>query len=163
MRSPSTIAFLLADLVLWKPALFGAKPEMVIKGGTIAWAQMGDPNASIPTPQPVVMRPMFGSFGKAVGGTSVAFVSAAAKAAGVKEAYGLQRAVEPVVGTRALGKSDMVLNDAKPAIKVDAETFEVTADGELTELRDVVGSVYIRGCMWTTIQSPSTHPSTCIS
>ena len=122
---------MLADLVLWQPALFGAKPEMVIKGGTIAWAQMGDPNASIPTPQPVVMRPMFGSFGKAVGGTSVAFVSAAAKAAGVKEAYGLQKAVEPVVGTRALGKSDMVLNDAKPAIKVDAETFEVTADGEL--------------------------------
>ena len=122
---------MLADLVLWQPALFGVKPEMVIKGGTIAWAQMGDPNASIPTPQPVVMRPMFGSFGKAVGGTSVAFVSAAAKAAGVKEAYGLQKAVEPVVGTRALGKSDMVLNDAKPAIKVDAETFEVTADGEL--------------------------------
>ena len=122
---------MLADLVLWQPALFGAKPEMIIKGGTIAWAQMGDPNASIPTPQPVVMRPMFGSFGKAVGGTSVAFVSAAAKAAGVKEAYGLQKAVEPVVGTRALGKSDMVLNDAKPAIKVDAETFEVTADGEL--------------------------------
>ena len=121
----------MADLVLWKPAFFGTKPALILKSGFIVAAPMGDPNASIPTPQPVVMRPMFGSFGKAVGGTSVAFVSAAAKTAGVKEAYGLQKAVEPVVGTRALGKSDMVLNDAKPAIKVDAETFEVTADGEL--------------------------------
>eukprot|EP00967_Tisochrysis_lutea_P103723 scaffold156825_cov30-Tisochrysis_lutea.AAC.1 len=119
----------LADLVLWKPALFGAKPEMVIKGGTIAWAQMGDPNASIPTPQPVVMRPMFGAFGSAVGGTSVIFVSGAAHAANVKEKYGLNKNTEPVHGTRTVSKSDMVHNSLMPKIKVHPETFEVTADG----------------------------------
>ena len=119
----------LADLCLWKPSLFGAKPEMVIKGGTIAWAQMGDPNASIPTPQPVVMRPMFGSFGKAVGPTSIAFVSQAAKDAGIKEKYGLSKAVEAVKNCHKRGKKDMVHNDAMPVINVDAETFEVTADG----------------------------------
>jgi len=120
----------LADLVLWKPSMFGAKPEMIIKGGTIAWAQMGDPNASIPTPQPVVMRPMFGALGKAVGGTSIAFVSAAAAKADVGAKYGLSKAVEAVKGTRGIGKKDMVNNDAMPAITVDPETFEVQADGE---------------------------------
>ena len=85
---------MLADLVLWKPSMFGAKPELVLKGGTVAWAQMGDPNASIPTPQPVVMRPMFGALGKAVGQTSVAFVSAAAVANGIKDKYGLSKAVD---------------------------------------------------------------------
>ena len=119
----------LADLVLWKPSFFGAKPEIVLKGGTIAWAQMGDPNASIPTPQPVVMRPQFGSFGKAIGNTSIAFVSQAAVDAGIKSKYGLEKAVEAVKNTRNLGKKDMVHNDALPAIKVDPETFEVTADG----------------------------------
>ena len=119
----------LADLVLWKTGMFGAKPEVVMKGGTIAWAQMGDPNASIPTPQPVVMRPMFGSFGKAVGGTSVAFVSQAAKSNGIKDKYGLSKAVEAVVNCHGRGKKDMVHNSAMPAINVDPETFEVTADG----------------------------------
>ncbi|KAH8046462.1 urease [Aureococcus anophagefferens] len=125
----------LADIVLWKPSHFGAKPEMVVKGGTIAWAQMGDPNASIPTPQPVKMRPMFGALSPtAVGDTSLAFVSAAAHGRGVREAYGLnkQTAVQtaPVRGTRTVAKKDMVLNDATPTITVDPETFEVTADGE---------------------------------
>jgi len=119
----------LADLVLWKPSLFGAKPEMILKGGTVAWAQMGDPNASIPTPQPVIMRPMFGAHGKAVGQTSIAFVSSAAHAAGIKDKYRLNKAVEPVKRTRGLGKKDMLHNDAMPKITVDPETFEVTADG----------------------------------
>lgn len=121
----------LADICLWTPAMFGAKPEMVIKGGTIAWAQMGDPNASIPTPQPVVMRPMFGAFGRAVGPSCVSFVSAAAAAAGVGERYGLQKSVEAVKNTRKIGKADMVHNSATPDIRVDPETFEVTADGEV--------------------------------
>jgi len=121
----------LADLVLWKPSLFGAKPEMIVKGGTCAWAQMGDPNASIPTPQPVVMRPMFGSHGKAVGPTSIAFVSQAAVSNGIKEKYGLSKAVEAVKNTRDLGKKDMVRNDAMPKIEVDPETFVVKADGEV--------------------------------
>jgi len=120
----------LADIVLWNPAMFGAKPEMVIKGGTIAWAQMGDPNASIPTPQPVVMRPMFGSFGHAIGPSCVSFVSAAAAEARVGEKYGLSKAVEAVKGTRSVSKADMVHNSATPDIKVDPETFHVTADGE---------------------------------
>jgi urease len=121
----------LADLVLWKPALFGAKPEMVIKGGTIAWAQMGDPNASIPTPQPVIMRPMFGAYGaKAIGGTSLAFVSAAAARADVGARYGLNKQVEAVKKCRTIGKADMVHNGACPKITVDPETFEVVADGE---------------------------------
>jgi urease alpha subunit len=120
----------LADICLWQPAMFGAKPEMVIKGGTIAWAQMGDPNASIPTPQPVLMRPMFGAFGKAVGPSSISFVSKAAADAGVRQQYGLEKVVEAVHRTRGIGKKDMVLNDACPDLKVDSETFEVTADGE---------------------------------
>jgi urease subunit alpha len=120
----------LADLVLWKPAFFGIRPELVIKGGFIAWAQMGDPNASIPTPQPLVMRPMFGSFGRATGSTSIAFVSGASLEAGMPAAYGLAKRIEAVRGCRAIGKRDMKLNDAMPAIAVDPETYVVTADGE---------------------------------
>ncbi len=121
----------LADLVLWKPALFGAKPELVLKGGFIAWAQMGDANASIPTPQPVRMRPMFGALGGAVGATSLAFISATSqeRLAG----YGLRKRLAPVQGCRKLSKADMRLNAAVPRITVDAETYTVTADGE--ELR----------------------------
>ena len=119
----------LADIVLWDPAFFGAKPEMVVKGGHIAWAQMGDPNASIPTPQPVMMRPMFGAQPGAVGGTSLAFVSGAAHAAGVGARYGLSKSTEPVKGTRSVSKADMVHNSAMPKITVCPETFEVTADG----------------------------------
>lgn len=121
----------LADLVLWRPAFFGAKPELVIKGGFIAWAQMGDPNASIPTPQPVSMRPMFGAFGRATGATSVAFVSQAALSSRSVERYGLTKRVEAVRGCRGLGKRDMKLNDALPRISVDPETYEVRADGAL--------------------------------
>jgi len=121
----------LADLVLWKPAFFGAKPEMVIKGGIIAWSQMGDPNASIPTPQPVSMRPMFGAFGAAPGPISIAFVSKACDEKGVAAGYGLSKRVEPVFGCRKIGKKDMKWNDATPRITVDPETYEVRADGEL--------------------------------
>jgi len=120
----------LADLVLWKPALFGSKPELVIKGGFIAWAQMGDPNASIPTPQPVYMRPMFGGFGRASASTSVAFVSQAAVAAGKPASYGLRKQIEAVKGCRTIGKKDMKLNDATPKIEVNAENYKVLADGE---------------------------------
>jgi urease subunit alpha len=121
----------LADLVLWKPSMFGAKPEMVIKGGFIAWAQMGDPNASIPTPQPVLMRPMFGAFGRATGATSIAFVSQLAKKANVGKAYGLTKQVVAVKGCRKVGKKDLKWNNAMPKITVDPETYEVRADGEL--------------------------------
>ncbi|MGR3541718.1 MAG: urease subunit alpha [Hasllibacter sp.] len=120
-----------ADLVLWSPAFFGAKPDMVLVGGMIAVAQMGDPNASIPTPQPVHTRPMFGAMGRAVEHCAVAFVSAQAHDAGLREAIGLHRATVPIASTRAVGKADMVLNDATPQIKVDPETYEVRADGEL--------------------------------
>jgi urease subunit alpha len=118
----------MADLVLWKPGFFGAKPELVLKGGVIAYAQMGDPNASIPTPQPVQMRPMFGSMGRARGAASMAFVSQAA--VDNVAAYGLTKRIQPVVGCRGLMKTDMVLNDALPVITVDPETYRVTADGE---------------------------------
>jgi urease subunit alpha len=120
-----------ADLVLWNPAFFGVKPEMVLIGGTIAMAQMGDPNASIPTPQPVWSRPMFGAFGRAVERASVTFVSAAAEAAGVRATLGLAKDTVAVHGTRDIGKADMVLNDATPHMEVDPETYEVRADGEL--------------------------------
>jgi urease subunit alpha len=120
----------LADLVLWRPAFFGAKPEMVIKGGVIAWSQMGDANASIPTPQPVLMRPMFGSFAQAVGPISIAFVSQACVDAGTAKEYGLRKRIEPVRNCRNIGKRDMKLNDLAPAITVDPETYLVTADGE---------------------------------
>jgi urease subunit alpha len=120
-----------ADLVLWKPAMFGAKCEMVIKGGIIAWSQMGDPNASIPTPQPVYMRPMFGSFGRATGQSALAFVSQASVDSGTVEQYGLAKHVTPVKNCRTVTKKDMKYNDATPEITVDAETYTVTADGEV--------------------------------
>ncbi|KAJ3671461.1 hypothetical protein LUZ60_007540 [Juncus effusus] len=120
-----------ADLVIWTPAFFGAKPEMVIKGGVIAWANMGDPNASIPTPEPVMMRPMFGAFGKAGSKNSIAFVSKAAKDSNIAAKYGLQKRVESVSNVRNLTKLDMKLNDALPKIEVDPESYTVTADGEV--------------------------------
>jgi urease subunit alpha len=120
----------LADLVLWKPAFFGVKPELVVKGGAIAWAAMGDPNGSIPTPQPVRGRPMFAAYGRAVGATALTFVSAAALAAGVPGRLGLGRRAVAVRRCRSLGKRDMVHNDALPRIEVDPETYEVRADGE---------------------------------
>jgi urease subunit alpha len=121
----------LADLVVWSPAFFGTKPDLVIKGGAIAWALMGDPNASIPTPQPVHYRPMFGAFGRAIAATAITFVSAAAEAAGIGRRLGLQRSIVAVEGTRGIGKAQMVLNDATPVITVDPETYEVRADGVL--------------------------------
>jgi urease subunit alpha len=120
----------LADLVLWKPAFFGVKPSAVLKGGMIAAAAMGDPNASIPTPQPVHYRPMFGSYGRAVR-TSVTFVSQAALANPAVKTLGLARPLAAVRNTRGIGKKDMVHNDYRPAIHVDPETYEVRADGEL--------------------------------
>jgi urease subunit alpha len=119
----------LADLVLWEPAFFGAKPKLVIKGGLINWALMGDPNASVTTAEPVCYRPMFGAFGSALAKTCVSFVSAAACEAGVAERLELQRLVRPVERTRTITKRDLVRNDALPAIKVDPETFAVTVDG----------------------------------
>ncbi|MGL5875057.1 MAG: urease subunit alpha [Xenococcaceae cyanobacterium] len=121
----------LADLCLWKPAFFGVKPEMVIKGGAIAWAQMGDANASIPTPQPVHMRPMFASFGGAIAATSVTFVSGAALERGVPQQIGLHKNAVAVSNTRNLSKGDLKLNNALPRMEVDSETYQVKADGEL--------------------------------
>jgi urease subunit alpha len=120
----------LADLVLWRPAFFGVKPSMVLKGGMIASAQMGDPNASIPTPQPVYMRPMFGAFG---GGLkkSLTFVSRAAFETAIGERLGLAKQVVPICATRQLRKADMIHNSATPHMEVDPETYEVRADGEL--------------------------------
>jgi len=119
----------LADLVLWSPAFFGVKPDLVLKAGTIAAALMGDPNASIPTPQPVHYRPMFGAFGRALSVSCVTFLPAIAIERGIGERLGLQRIVLPARGIRAIGKSRMVLNDATPDIQVDPETYEVRADG----------------------------------
>lgn len=119
-----------ADIVLWNPAFFGVKPEMILKGGIIAYAQMGDPNASIPTPQPQWGRPMFGAFGRAINPTNLTFVSQAAVDAGVPEKLGLQRRVEAVRGCRTIGKKDMIHNDATPNIEVNPETYEVRVDGE---------------------------------
>ncbi|NEQ49632.1 MAG: urease subunit alpha [Leptolyngbya sp. SIO3F4] len=121
----------LADICLWKPAFFGVKPEIVIKGGVIAWAQMGDPNASIPTPQPIHMRPMFGAFGGAIGSTSLTFVSKAAAEANIASQIGLQTSAIAVSGCRNLSKADMKLNDYQPTMEVDPETYEVRADGQL--------------------------------
>lgn len=121
----------LADLCLWKPAMFGVKPEIVIKGGAIAWAQMGDPNASIPTPQPIHMRPMFGSFGGAIAATSFTFMSQAAIDAGVNDLIRLQKPAAAVNNTRQITKADMKLNAYQPDVEVDPETYEVRADGEL--------------------------------
>jgi urease subunit alpha len=119
----------LADLVLWEPAFFGAKPKMVIKSGMIAWSIMGDPNASLPTPQPVYYRPMYGAHGAALAQSCVTFVSRAGYEAGVADKLGLQRQVIPVYGTRGLTKRDMVRNDVLPHIEVDPETFAVKVDG----------------------------------
>jgi len=121
----------LADLCLWRPAFFGVKPEIVIKGGMIAWSQMGDANASIPTPQPVHMRPMFGSFAGARNATSLTFVSQAALEREIPQQLGLRKSAVAVSGTRQLTKQDMKLNDALPHIEVDSESYEVRADGEL--------------------------------
>ncbi|MEO0534679.1 MAG: urease subunit alpha [Cyanobacteria bacterium P01_A01_bin.123] len=121
----------LADICLWKPAFFGVKPEIVIKGGAIAWAQMGDPNASIPTPQPVHMRPMFGSFGGAIAATSLSFMSKAALEAGIPAQIGLATPAVAVANCRNLSKADMKLNDLAPEMEVDSETYEVRANGEL--------------------------------
>jgi urease subunit alpha len=121
----------LADLVLWRPAFFGVKPEMIIKGGFIAWSVMGDANASIPTPQPVLYRPMFGSFGGATAATSLTFLSAAAIEAEVPKKLGLRKQAVAVENCRGIGKADMIHNDATPEIEVDPETYEVRADGEL--------------------------------
>ena len=121
----------LADLVLWRPAFFGAKAALIVKGGMIVAAPMGDINASIPTPQPVHWRPMFGSFGGAIGASSLAFVSQAALGSGVLDGLGLRKQLAAVRGTRTLTKRDLIHNDALPHIEVDAQTYEVRADGEL--------------------------------
>ena len=121
----------MADLVLWEPAFFGTKPKLVIKGGLINWAQMGDPNASLPTPQPVYMRPMYGAFGKALKTTCVNLMSRASIDAGVPEKLGLERICYPVHGTRQISKYDMIRNTAMPRIEINPETFYVYVDGEL--------------------------------
>jgi urease subunit alpha len=119
----------LADLVLWRPAMFGIKPELVLKGGFIAWAQMGDANASIPTPQPLIMRPMFGAHGRATGATSVTFVSKRSLREGGLEGLRLNKRLVAVARCRDIGKRDMVLNDALPVLTIDPETYEVRAYG----------------------------------
>jgi len=121
----------LADIVLWKPALFGVKPSLILKGGMIAAAPMGDPNASIPSPQPVHYRPMFGSFGGARNKTSLTFLSLAAVESGISEQLGLRTDIAVVRNCRDIGKKDMLLNDYMPQIEVDSQTYEVRADGEL--------------------------------
>ena len=122
----------MADLVLWRPAFFGVKPEIVLKGGFIAHAAMGDANASIPTPQPVLGRPMFGSMGKAVGSTSYSFVSKASfDTKDFQSELGLDKKIAPISNCRDIGKKDMVLNDYLPKIEVDPETYIVKADGEI--------------------------------
>jgi urease subunit alpha len=121
----------LADLVIWTPAFFGVKPDMVIKGGTIVAAQMGDPNASIPTPQPVHYRPMFGAFGKALTASSLLFVSKAAAKSNLRNKLGVEKKFVAVENTRKINKKSMIHNDATPDIEVDPETYEVRADGEL--------------------------------
>lgn len=137
----------MADLVLWEPAFFGTKPKMVIKGGLINWAQMGDPNASLPTPQPVYMRPMFGAMGKALTATTARFVSRAAYDDGIKEKLGLDSIIYPVHGCRHIGKADMVLNNATPKIEVDPETFNVYVDGVLAYV-DPAKSVALGQLYW---------------
>ena len=121
----------LADLVLWSPAFFGVKPNLIIKGGMVAMAKMGDPNASIPTPQPVHYRPMFGSYGKARQATTMTFISQAAMAAGIPEQLKLANRIGVVKGCRTVKKKDMLLNDWQPNLEVDPQTYQVRADGEL--------------------------------
>jgi urease subunit alpha len=120
----------LADLVLWEPAFFGVRPHAVIKGGMIAWAAMGDANASIPTPQPVLPRPMFGAAPAAAAATSVHFVSPQAIEDSLADRLAVNRRLVPVGNVRAIGKADMPLNDAMPRIKVEPDTFTVRIDGE---------------------------------
>jgi urease subunit alpha len=120
-----------ADLVIWKPAFFGVKPAIIMKGGFIAMAAMGDPNASIPTPQPVHYRPMFGSYGGALARGSLTFTSQAGMAAGIGQKYGLQKTLSAVKGIRGVGKRHMILNDYAPKMEVDAQTYAVRADGLL--------------------------------
>ncbi|WP_433340110.1 urease subunit alpha [Streptomyces sp. CA-253872] len=124
----------LADIVLWPMHSFGAKPKMVVKGGIISWTQMGDPNASLPTPQPVYYRPSFGQYGRAMQSTHVTFMSQAGIAAGVPEKLGLERRVLPVRKTRTIGKHNMIRNDVVPRIEVDPETYKVTVDGEVVTI-----------------------------
>lgn len=119
-----------ADLVLWNPAFFGAKPDIIIKGGMIIASKMGDANASIPTTQPIFYQPMFAAHGKAKAEACLTFVSKAAMDADVKSQYGLEKTVVPVSGCRNISKKDMVYNDRTPVITVDPETYEVTVDGE---------------------------------
>lgn len=119
----------MADLVLWEPAFFGAKPKLVLKGGMIVWANMGDPNASLPTCQPMMYRPMFGAFGSALAKNCITFVSRASYDRGIAQKYGLQKVVRPVYGTRTLTKRNMVRNDFLPKIDVNSQTFAVTVDG----------------------------------
>ena len=119
----------IADLVLWEPGFFGAKPKLVLKGGVVNWAVMGDPNASLPTPQPTYYRPMFGSYGRLLADTCVTFVSQAAHQSGIAERLELSRQVIPVKNTRKIGKKDMVRNSGTPKIEVSPETFAVTVDG----------------------------------
>jgi urease subunit alpha len=119
----------MADLVLWEPGFFGAKPKLVLKNGVINWSIMGDPNASLPTPQPTYYRPMFGSYGQALPDSCISFVSGAAHAAGIRERLGLSRQVMAVRNTRKIGKRDMVRNSGTPDIAVNPETFAVTVDG----------------------------------
>ncbi|MBC7983410.1 MAG: amidohydrolase family protein, partial [Candidatus Obscuribacterales bacterium] len=121
----------LADIVLWKPAFFGAKTALIIKGGMIVSAPMGDANASIPTPQPVHYRPMFGALGGARSATSVSFVSKAGLESGMARRLGLKKRLVAVKGTRNIGKQDMIHNDYRPQIDVDSQTYQVRADGQL--------------------------------
>ncbi|MBP3420619.1 MAG: urease subunit alpha [Marinifilaceae bacterium] len=123
-----------ADLVLWEPQFFGAKPKMVIKGGMINWANMGDPNASLPTPQPMYYRPMFGAFGSALPKSSISFVAHAAIDENIKERYGLMRKVMAVKGCRQITKSNMILNCATPKIEINPETFEVKVNGNVINI-----------------------------
>ncbi|MGN9912957.1 urease subunit alpha [Phytohabitans sp. LJ34] len=127
----------LADLVLWDPVFFGVRPHLVIKGGMIAWAQMGDANASIPTPQPVLPRPMFGAYGRVPAATSLAFVAPAAVEDGLASRLAVARELKPVADVRARGKADLPLNDATPRIEVEADTFTVRIDGEVVEPQPV--------------------------
>jgi urease subunit alpha len=123
----------LADLVLWDPAFFGVRPALVLKGGMIAMAQMGDANASIPTPQPMLPRPMFGAYGAVPAQTSLAFVAPAAIDALLGDRIGVKRALVPVANTRAVGKADLPENGATPRIEVEPDTFTVRIDGEVVE------------------------------
>jgi urease subunit alpha len=127
----------LADVVLWDPKFFGVRPHVVVKGGLIAWGQMGDANASIPTPQPVWARPMFGAFGRAASSTSLTFVAPAAIEAGIEQRLGVDRRLVPTANTRALGKEHLPENTARPRIEVEPDTFAVRIDGELVEEQPV--------------------------